>query len=196
VVAGGQKAVASRRINAVGTLDFQVEPPRASDAERDQALGALRQGLGDGRLSHSAFLKRVDLALDANRRDELQDITADLPPGGWIARRVVDVVGSAALLKQQMRLAWRTPQLPRLRFPDPAPVPLRIGRGDECELRLGSDSVSRFHAELFFEDEQWILRDLRSTNGTTVNGWRITTTPVRPGDRVGFGPVVFRLSAR
>jgi hypothetical protein len=182
----------------VGTLDFQVEPLRASVAERDQALGALRQSLGNGRLSHSAFLDGVDLALDASRREEVPDIVTagGLPPGGWLARRVIGVVGSAALLKQQVRLAWRTPQLPRLRFPDPAPVPLRIGRGDECELRLGSDSVSRFHAELFFEEEQWILRDLRSTNGTTVNGWRITATPVHPGDRVGFGPVVFRLSER
>jgi len=41
----------------------------------------------------------------------------------------------------------------------------------------------------------WILRDLGSTNGTTVNGRRVTgAVVVRSGDVVGFGQMSFRLS--
>jgi pSer/pThr/pTyr-binding forkhead associated (FHA) protein len=53
------------------------------------------------------------------------------------------------------------------------------------------------HAELLYLNGIWILRDLRSTNGTTVNGWRIKTdVAVRPGDVVGFGDMTFVLGSR
>jgi len=41
---------------------------------------------------------------------------------------------------------------------------------------MADESVSRHHAELRHVDEGWLLRDLGSMNGTTVNGLRITTT--------------------
>jgi pSer/pThr/pTyr-binding forkhead associated (FHA) protein len=42
----------------------------------------------------------------------------------------------------------------------------------------------------------WVLRDLGSTNGTTVNGRRVVgAAVVREGDQVGFGRMTFRLSA-
>ena len=43
----------------------------------------------------------------------------------------------------------------------------------------------------------WILRDLGSTNGTTVNGRRVTgTVAVRDGDMVSFGRMSFRITGR
>jgi pSer/pThr/pTyr-binding forkhead associated (FHA) protein len=42
----------------------------------------------------------------------------------------------------------------------------------------------------------WFLRDLRSANGTSVNGWRVLgEVEVRPGDRVTFGAVTYRLGS-
>jgi pSer/pThr/pTyr-binding forkhead associated (FHA) protein len=42
----------------------------------------------------------------------------------------------------------------------------------------------------------WVLRDLGSTNGTTVNGRRVIgAAVVREGDQVAFGRTAFRLSA-
>lgn len=54
---------------------------------------------------------------------------------------------------------------------------------------LGDPAVSRWHADLRVGPATglWRLRDLGSTNGTRVNGWRIDTAVVRPGDRVTFG---------
>lgn len=118
-------------------------------------------------------------------------------PDGPFGRWLIDAVSRFASFKHRLRAAWRTPQLPQLLLPEPSPYPLRIGRGDNCDLGLADDSVSRRHAELLYMNGTWLLRDLRSTNGTTVNGWRITAeVAVRPGDVVGFGDLTFRLGAR
>ncbi len=51
------------------------------------------------------------------------------------------------------------------------------------------------HAELSRQGGLWVLRDLGSTNGTTVNGRRVIgAAVVREGDQVGFGQMAFRLA--
>src|SRR5688500_16708886 len=47
---------------------------------------------------------------------------------------------------------------------------LVIGRGEECDLRLPHDSVSRRHAVLSGDDGTWCIEDLGSSNGTVVDG--------------------------
>ncbi len=52
------------------------------------------------------------------------------------------------------------------------------------------------HAELTHQGGLWVLRDLGSTNGTTVNGRRVVgAAVVRDGDQVGFGQITYRLAA-
>lgn len=71
-----------------------------------------------------------------------------------------------------------------------------IGRDPANGLRLTHETVSRMHAELTVQGGRWILRDLGSTNGTCVNGQRVTgAVSVRDGDQVSFGRITFRLSA-
>lgn len=53
-----------------------------------------------------------------------------------------------------------------------------VGRSPDCDVVLNNTSVSRQHAELLFDGNQWMLRDLGSRNGTGVNGARVT------GDRL------------
>jgi membrane-bound lytic murein transglycosylase D len=70
----------------------------------------------------------------------------------------------------------------------------RIGRGKDCELRVTADGVSREHCEVYWEDEQWRVRDLGSTNGTWLEGTRVETAPLRGRNalRLGrSGPVVW-----
>ena len=52
---------------------------------------------------------------------------------------------------------------------DPA-RPSHIGRGASCEIMLTDPVSSRFHAVVYFEDDNWHLRDTSSRNGTHVNG--------------------------
>ncbi len=50
-----------------------------------------------------------------------------------------------------------------------------IGRHADCEITLSDSNVSRRHAEIHRDNSGWILKDLGSTNGTAVNGTKITS---------------------
>ncbi|MFI1396991.1 DUF1707 and FHA domain-containing protein [Streptomyces sp. NPDC020681] len=177
--------------------EFHTYPARLSDAERDRVLGVLREGAAQGKLSHDTFLRRMELALVARRPEELKALTADLGGEARWSRRLYDAVGGVSALLVRLRMAWQAEKLPPLLLPEPGPYPLRIGRDPANGLRLSHDSVSRIHAELSLQGNLWILRDLGSTNGTTVNGRRVTgSVVVQDGDMVGFGRMSFRLTAR
>jgi hypothetical protein len=68
---------------------------------------------------------------------------------------------------------------------------LRVGRLEALEIVLDDSSVSRFHAEVRLTDRGWMLRDLRSTNGTRLNGERLGNGlwPLRSRDLLQFGEV-------
>ncbi|MDT9690167.1 DUF1707 and FHA domain-containing protein [Streptomyces sp. P9(2023)] len=178
-------------------FEFSTQPARPSDAERDRALELLREGAAQGRLSHDTFLFRMERALVARGPDELALLTADLrTESGW-TRRLVGAVEKMSGFTARLGRAWSTERLPKLLLPEPAPYPLRIGRDPVNGLRLSHETVSRLHAELSLQGGLWVLRDLGSTNGTTVNGRRVTgAVAVRAGDAVGFGQMTFRLSVR
>lgn len=73
----------------------------------------------------------------------------------------------------------------------------QAGRRSVCDLRLAWPTVSGLHAEFLSVADALFLRDLGSTNGTFVNGRRITTdTPLSEGDVIHFGGVEFRLRKR
>ena len=69
----------------------------------------------------------------------------------------------------------------------------QIGRGDECDIIVPEDtSVSRNHARMDRDGEDWVLVDLGSTNGTFVNGQRISEARLKSGDVVEIGDRRFR----
>lgn len=77
----------------------------------------------------------------------------------------------------------------------PQEGPNRVGRDEGLPLSLPTEStVSRQHAEIRLENGSLVVVDLGSTNGTFVNGIRISAdTPLQPGDQVQFGAVRFRV---
>lgn len=185
------------------TSSFEIPAfpaPRLSDAERDRALGQLREGAALGKLSHDTFLRRMELALVARRSEDLAVLTADLrtrdaTESPW-TRRLFGWVGRASAVSLGVRRAWNAERLPKLLLPHPSAAALRIGRDPGNGLRLSHETVSRAHAELSMRGGVWVLKDLGSTNGTTVNGHRVTgSAVVRDGDQVGFGNMIFRLSS-
>jgi TIR domain/FHA domain len=67
---------------------------------------------------------------------------------------------------------------------------MNVGRAPDAGIRLDLPEVSGHHAELHWDGTQLSMRDLSSTNGTEVNGRRLTEwTVLRDGDRVRWGPV-------
>ncbi len=70
-----------------------------------------------------------------------------------------------------------------------------VGRTPDNQIRINKPTVSRRHAQFVQGDKGWTLRDLRSENGTYVNGEKIQERVLVDGDRVHFGTVrvVFRV---
>ena len=66
-----------------------------------------------------------------------------------------------------------------------------IGRGDDCDIKLVNDRVSRHHCEILYKDGHYELHDLGSTNGTYVDGVRVTRTVLRNGAVINVPAQVF-----
>jgi EAL domain-containing protein (putative c-di-GMP-specific phosphodiesterase class I) len=76
------------------------------------------------------------------------------------------------------------------------PLPFVVGRRSDSDLVLDSKHGSQRHAEFFARGEALWLRDLGSTNGTSINGRRIVGEhPVGDGDVVHFADAEFRAAA-
>jgi hypothetical protein len=170
-----------------------LELTRPSDRERDRALEILREGAGTGRLSQDTFVRRMNFVLGAQSRRELRDATHDLPGR---EPRVVEWLRELIAKIPHVSLTPRTTSsLPGLALPPAGSPTIRIGRGPGATLRIADASVSRRHAELRHVGDGWMVRDLNSMNGTHLNGSRITSpTPVRAGDIVQFGSVLYTLT--
>ena len=65
-----------------------------------------------------------------------------------------------------------------------------IGRGTDADVRLTDQAVSRRHAEVRVANGSVLVSDLQSTNGTLLNGARITTAALADGDEVRIGETV------
>jgi pSer/pThr/pTyr-binding forkhead associated (FHA) protein len=67
----------------------------------------------------------------------------------------------------------------------------RASRDKQWDIDLVDKSVSRPHAELTQEGGIWVLKDMRSANGTTLNGVRVTEPQtLKDGDVIAFGETV------
>lgn len=70
-----------------------------------------------------------------------------------------------------------------------------IGRRSESTIVLADPNVSRNHAEIRPAGSGWVLVDLGSTNGSRVNGARVSIHPLEDGDELGFGNTVLWFEA-
>src|ERR1700733_1515625 len=71
---------------------------------------------------------------------------------------------------------------------------INVGRVQGNDLMLPKGNVSKHHARLLFRDGRFIVTDLKSTNGTYVNGRKIAqATIVREGDKIYIGDFVLKL---
>ena len=73
--------------------------------------------------------------------------------------------------------------------------PVQLGRHPDCTLQLDSNMVSRFHAQLINKDDQVMLEDLGSGNGSFLNGKQLAANSplaLKNGDRIKLGPIKFR----
>ncbi len=71
-----------------------------------------------------------------------------------------------------------------------------IGRHSTNDIVINNPRVSRYHAEIRYEQGQFIIYDISSTNGVRVNNRREKQTILKNGDVLAFGPVSFVFERR
>ena len=75
-------------------------------------------------------------------------------------------------------------------------VELTLGRGDDCDIRIQDQSVSRRHVRIEPTPEGYFVGDLRSTNGTFVNDQQLDTACLlEDGDYLRVGNCIYRYLA-
>jgi hypothetical protein len=158
----------------------------SSDAVRREIDQTLRAAYGEGLISPGTLAHRLDELLSSriiNPAHLVGDLSLRTPQ-----RRF------QALLGRVMKYAYGVLRRP-VSWPEcvlaldwsGAADELLLGRDRSCAVVLDDPTVSRRHAHLRYRDGAWIVRDLGSTNGTTVNGASVTRSQLRPGDLVAFG---------
>ncbi len=86
------------------------------------------------------------------------------------------------------------PDTPRVTFRIPAGSIRTIGRSAGAEFMVDAALVSRLHCQLSAGNDSLHVKDLDSTNGTFVNGKRVTTAELQDGDRLAVGRVELKIS--
>jgi hypothetical protein len=152
-----------------------------ADAERfDSFAEALARELGDAARDHArtegyVFIGPVTVALHSldTLRAGRFNVTAEVRegPDGRTAGSVVLPDGSRIVLGAE---------------------PIVIGRLPECTVVVNDQNVSRRHAEIRRSGSDIVVADLRSTNGTKVNGATVTERVLEDGDDITVGTTTLR----
>ena len=69
---------------------------------------------------------------------------------------------------------------------------LTFGRSQEADVCIPDTKVSRIHAEIKSWDGEFVIKDLKSRNGTYVNGTRVDIAVLKLGDVIRIGGVDIR----
>ena len=68
-----------------------------------------------------------------------------------------------------------------------------VGRVEENTFQIADASVSSRHAEILLQGSDLLIRDLNSTNGTFINGEKISEAVLKPGQTLRFGQVELKI---
>ncbi len=167
----------------LGDVRFRFEAPRPEETGEHTIVDltvagdpAVEQAALQATLTHTLLDVSPEVAREASRQDAtFQVVLADQTTPRLIVRE------SGATRDVTLGQA-----------------PTVIGRGAACQVVLASQKASRRHAEVRQENGNYVLVDMGSTNGTLVNGQRITAPhTLKDGDLIAIGQaqIVFRAGA-
>jgi hypothetical protein len=71
-----------------------------------------------------------------------------------------------------------------------------VGRVEDNAFQIAEPSVSSHHAEIILKGNDVVIKDLNSTNGTYINGEKITEQVLKPGQTLKFGQVELKLEGK
>jgi len=70
-----------------------------------------------------------------------------------------------------------------------------IGRVEDNTFQIAEPSVSSHHCEVLLKGNDVLVRDLNSTNGSFINGEKVTESPLKPGQVLRLGQIEMRLES-
>ena len=68
-----------------------------------------------------------------------------------------------------------------------------IGSAEDNNIVIQDKTVSRHHAILYFDGQTFVIRDLNSTNGIVMNGFKVDDLKLRNGDSVSLGKAILKI---
>jgi ABC transport system ATP-binding/permease protein len=139
---------------------------------------------------------RAPFNIDSQRTAHLGQ-SGGLPPSGRLPQPKNQTIFASQddnAFQATLKSADVNPNEPRVFLNRPFDRPqIVIGRGDECEVQLDGLLISTQHARISHSGGILVIEDLNSTNGTYVNGQRITGRRQLPAeDVVQIGPFLLR----
>ena len=174
-------------------MDFErpardTRPIAAFGTSSRHLAGVLNAAFAEGLLSEQTHSHRLGLLFEPGLVDQRRlvgDLRLRRRRGA--VRRALDP-GRALLESARLSVARRAERPPfLLALGGLGRDELLLGRHPRCDIVLEDESVSRRHAQILFRDGIWVIRDLGSTNGTTVNGARVGRSSLCSGDVLGLG---------
>jgi len=176
-------AVVSRdRILAPNTFTVRLSPTdEAHMSSLGSALGEELQTLVNAHATHQGYSFAGPVTITLKRDDQLATGTLGVDSAtaagrvSW--RGVLEIAG-----KRHPLVKSRTV----------------IGRGSDADVTIGDSGASRKHAEILWDGERAMVRDMKSTNGTKLDGRPVTEAPLAPDSTVTIGrtDIVFRVVAQ
>ncbi|MFI5165354.1 MAG: FHA domain-containing protein [Thermoanaerobaculales bacterium] len=117
---------------------------------------------------------------------------AELPPEVFDRAPLQDQLDKTFTLQDQQMLTVREPEKPPRSYFLPAEGPFSVGRAAGVNsLVLNDPTLSAQHFKIVPKDGDHFIVDLRTTNGTVVNGEKIRARKLHPGDVIRAGQVEF-----
>jgi hypothetical protein len=153
------------------------------DFERISEIGdSVAQALVDGASEHAR----------SERYALLGPVEVEIGWSETLSRSQFSIVARFHEREQAVGGALVLPDGSRLAIGD---EPVTIGRLAECDVSIDDANVSRSHAEIRRAGDTFMLFDLRSTNGTRVNGIPIHEHRLKTGDVVTIGMTSIRFES-
>ena len=140
---------------------------------RRRTLSRLHDAYAAGHVRVGTLEQRIEATLAAREPADLDTVTWDLPGRrSEPCHRVVFMDGPSLDIDEEDPRTWI------------------VGRSRACDVRVREATVSRRHAVMSSRGGACTIRDLGSSNGLFVNGVRVATAELRPGDVVGFAGAI------
>lgn len=168
---GMSRRVRNGSVIQCGKLKFVVEGiPEGASGEEFEVLEESEQGGGGVPLAKAIASAEV--------RPSVMDVLPELESG------VRAPTARLVLLEAKQPQSWDLYQ-----------ETITIGSKPENRVMIEGDGISRYHAEVVWEEGKWVLKDLGSRNGVFVGGARADLHELQDGDELQIGTVKLRFEA-